>query len=106
MKSSVFKKHFHWNRGKNFTTDKGGNEWILINNKRKSGLYIVWCHVTPPGGKKEFHAFVYDSDFDLWDSKVCYGAIIDNRPKSFFRALEEKDVVDVQTVRQFFHKYF
>ena len=48
----------------------------------------------------ESHAFVYDSDFDKFEEEKYYGAIIDNREHSNFRAFSAEDIEDVESVQK------
>ena len=56
--------------------------------------------------KIECHAFVYDSDFDNFEEEKYYGAIIDNREHSNFRAFSAEDIKDVDSIRKSLEKYF
>lgn len=106
VKSSVIQNNFVIQKDINFTDEKGGNEWILLNNRQKTGVYIVWCNITPKDGRKEKHAFVYDSDFCTHEGKEFFGAIVDNRKYSNLRLFEKKDVADVAAVRRTLNDYF
>ena len=103
----------------NYTKEKGGKEWILLKKLLGTGVYVVWCNVHPiicrDNVKKkqmdkedhmESHAFVYDSDFDNFKKEKYYGAIIDNREHSNFRAFSAKDIKDIDSVRKSLEKYF
>ena len=119
LESSVIKKNFHIKSRPNYTTEKGGNEWILLHNSIGTGLYIVWCNVHPTFSRKnakrskrkekaqiESHAFVYDSDFNMFQGKKYYGAIIDNRKNSYLRAFSAKDIKDKDSIRKSLAEYF
>ena len=119
LDSSVIKKNFHIKSKPNYTTEKGGNEWILLNNSIGTGLYIVWCYVHPTFSRKtakrckrkektqiESHAFVYDSDFNTFKGKKYYGAIIDNREHSYLRAFSAEDIKDKDSIRKCLAEYF
>ena len=69
---------------------------MLLHNRRRTGLYIVWCKVHL---KKETHIFVYDSDFDNFQGFKYYGAIINNRKHSFLRKFEEAYTEDFDSIR-------
>ena len=51
------------------------------------------------------HLFFY-SNFSSWKGKINYGAIIDNRKYSNFRAFEKRDLIDVKTTRESLSAYF
>ena len=48
-------------------------------------------------GKKEKHAFVFDSNFSSWNKMKYYDTIIDNRRYSDFQAFEKADLIFVDT---------
>jgi len=119
LKSSVIQRNFRIESRPNYTTEKGGNEWILLHNSVGTGVYIAWCYVHPSFSRKnakrqktketsqkESHAFVYDSDFNSFNNQKFYGAIIDNRKKSYLRAFSNDDIKDVSSIRKSLREYF
>ena len=52
LDSSVIRRNFHIKSRPNYTTEKGGNEWILLHNSLGTGVYIVWCYVHPSFSRK------------------------------------------------------
>ena len=119
LDSSVIKENFYIKSLPNHSTEKGGNEWILLHNLIGTGLYIVWCNVHPNFSREqlkrhkrkekaqvESHAFVYDSDFNMFKGEKYYGAIIDNRENSYLRAFSAKDIKDKESVRKSLAEYF
>ena len=48
----------------------------------------------------ESHAFVHDSDFNTYNGKMFYGAIIDNGKHSKLRAFSLEDLRDIYSVRK------
>ena len=119
LDSSVIQRNFHIKSRPNYTTEKGGNEWILLHNSVGTGVYIVWCYVHPSFSRKnakrqktkettqkESHAFVYDSDFNSFNKEKYYGAIIDNRKHSYLRAFSNEDIKDVSSIRKSLQEYF
>ena len=119
LKSSVIQRNFRIESRPNYTTEKGGNEWILLHNSVGTGVYIAWCYVHPSFSRKnakrqktketsqkESHAFVYDSDFNSFNNQKFYGAIIDNRKNSYLRAFSNDDIKDVSSIRKSLREYF
>ena len=119
LNSLVIQNNFIINSPQNYTKEKGGNEWILLNGRIGTGVYVVWCNVHPTNCREntkrkkmdkqdqmESHAFVYDSDFDKFEEEKYYGAIIDNREHSNFRAFSAEDIKDVESVRNSLENYF
>ena len=119
MDSSVIRRNFHIKTRQNYTTEKGGNEWILLCNSIITGLYIVWCNGHPTFSSEnakcrkrkeraqiESHAFVYDSDCNLFDKEKHYGAIIDNKENLYLRAFSAEDIKDIGSIRQSLEQYF
>ena len=106
LNSPVIKENFIFKRTSHFTTKKGGNEWVLLRHHQRTGVYIVWCTVESTKKINEYHAFVYNSDFSEWDGEQYYGAIIDNRENSYYRAFSHKDLIDVQSTRNSLSSYF
>lgn len=119
LNSEVVQKNFLIRFPQMYTKEKGGNEWILLKKCLGTGVYVVWCNVCPTicrnnvksnkmdkEDKMESHAFVYDSDFDNFEEEKYYGAIIDNREHSNFRAFSADDIKDVDSIRKSLEKYF
>ena len=103
----VVRTHFRITKEPDFTTEKGGKEWVLLRCRQKTGLYVVWCTVEYEKSRKEKHAFVYNSNFTTWNNEMKYhGAIIDNRKLSHLRAFEKEDLVDIGTTRKTLSDYF
>jgi len=96
--------------------EKGGKEYVLLHNRIRTGLYIVWCKVASRMTTDdspfedhhpwESHAFVYDSNYNKFEDVECYGAIIDNREHSYLRAFEKEDIKDKLSVRKTLENYF
>ena len=109
----VIQNNFIINSPQNYTQEKGGKEWTLLNGCIGTGFYVVWCNVHPINYREnakrekidkhdqmESHVFVYDSDFDKFKEEKYYGAIIDIREHSNFRAFSVEDITDVESVRK------
>ena len=106
LKSRAIANNFSVRKQSHVPGEKGDKEWILLRCRQKTGLYIVWCTVEYTKGKTEKHAFVFDSNFSSWKGNKYYGAIIDNRKYSNFRAFEKRDLIDIKTTRESLSAYF
>ena len=43
----VIQNNFIINSPQNYTKQKGGKEWILLNGRIGKGVYVAWCNVHP-----------------------------------------------------------